>query len=226
MVKPPPTIDRIGFYFETSIDDAGKFIALLTKEGVERLKHELITDVITFRNKPRTSHDTTGEVFLTAWIANNPTFRAREAIAAFKEDGRTAGAGYTALRTLTENKVLKKLGEGQYSRADVKHIAGPKKKAKEAKPVATQEKYTIPNHDLVVRLAKRRKEGKFTSMQIKEGFAKDGRPTTSVAPAITVCVERKLVQRLGDGEYQLIEMMPPKANGNGSHINEGVATNG
>lgn len=212
MVKPPPTVDRIGFYFETSIDDAGKFIAMLTKEGVERLKHELITDVITFRQKPRTNHDIKSEDFLTAWIKDHPTFRAREAIAAFKEDGRTAGAGYTALRMLTENKVLKKLGEGQYSRADVKHLAGPNKKAKakpEAKAVATQNKYAVNNFDYVVRLAKRG-NGRFTSAKIKEHFAKDGRATSGVGPTITRLVKNKVVKSLGDGAYELIV---PKVNG-------------
>ena len=227
MATKPETSDLIEFRFRCAVSDAGHFIALLTKAGVQQLSHELITEVASFRQ--RTNHDMKAEDFLTAWIADHPTFRAKEVIKHFRDDGRTAGSGYTALRMLADNGKLKKLGEGNYARADVKHIAGPKKKSDE-KPSANAQKYAVPNHDMVVRLAKRRKEGKFTSMQIKEAFAKDGRPTTSVAAAITVCVERSLVTRLGDGEYQLNEMMPkPKkasGNGNGSHVAEGTPSNG
>jgi hypothetical protein len=221
MATKPETADLIEFRFRCAVGDAGHFIALLTKAGVQQISHELITEVASFRQ--RTAHDMKAEDFLTAWIADHPTFRAKEAIKAFRADGRTDGSGYTALRMLADNGKLKKLGEGNYARTDVKHIAGPKDK--NPKGETTQNKYAVPNPAYIMRLAKRRKDGIITSAQIKGFFEKDGRAKTSVGPALATLLDQKTMTRIGEGQYQITEMMPPKKNGNGSQL-EGTTNHG
>lgn len=220
--KPPATVDRFKLSCEVEVSDLGAIIAQLTKMGLTNLHFELMTDVLNFRKKA--NHDIKASEFLRPWLADHPTFKAREAIKLFRDDGRTDGAGYSALRELTDEGVLKKLGEGNYARADVKAIAAPKKKAKPDKPAAPDRtRYAVPNPALIMRVAKRHK-GTFTSKQMKKAFEKDGRPTGSVAPALTDLLGKKAIKRVGEGEYQIIEAPAPKTNG--APQEDGVTANG
>lgn len=229
MAKPPVTVDRFKLSCECEVTDLGAIIAQLTKMGLTNLHFELMTDVATFRQK--TNHAIKAADFLTGWIKDHPTFKAAEVIQAFKADGRTAGSGYSGLRDLVDANILKKLGEGNYARADVKAIAPPAKKAKKAKKAKPQKpvnshqmRYVVPNPALIMRIAKRKK-GHFTVADIKAAFEKDGRPPSSASPAIKDLLDKKSIKRIADGEYQIIETPAPKTNGNTVAAVEGV-TNG
>lgn len=213
--QQPATVDRFKITAECEAPEMGLIIAQLTKMGLTNLHFELVTDVLAYRQKA--NHDIKAADFLTEWIKDHPTFKAIEACKHFEANGRTKGSAYPALSDLVEAGILKKLDDpGHYARADVKAIAPPKKgkKAKAAAP--TQEKYAIPNHDYILRLAKRRKNGLFTRALMRTHFEKDGRPPGSVAPALSTLMERKQIIRISGGNYQVADMVPPKAKTNGN----------
>lgn len=218
MAKAPDTIDRIGFYFETSIDEAGKFIAMLTKEGVQAMRHELITDVITF--KKGAHHAISAEAFLTNWIADHPTFKVSEAVKFCKEDGRTAGACYTALRLMVEKKVLKKLGEGNYARADVKSLAPPKKKPTEKKAAAKKgakphKSFEKTGMEVIMSYAKRN-HGRCNTAKLLDLFEAEGRARNSVYAPLEKLVKAKKLKRVGEEAGGQFMLMNDQANGNGA----------
>jgi len=215
-----PTVDRFRLSCEVAVSDLGPIIAQLTKMGLTNINFELMTDVLAFAEKVK--HDVRSPDHLKAWTEDHPTFKAIDAVNHFRNTGRGNGsAAYPALAELVEAGVLKKLGSGNYARADVKHIAAPKK---EAKPKGdTQNRYTVPHTGLIMRLIKR-KHGHITTEQIKDGFEKDGRPRASASPAIKDCLDKKLIKRVADGEYEMIETPAPK-NGNGA-TQVAEATNG
>jgi ribosomal protein S25 len=184
-------------------------MATLTKLGMTNLHYELITDVQNFRQK--SSHDIKGQDFLTAWIADHPTFAAKEAVNAFRADGRHEAGAYTALRALTEEGVLKKLSPGNYSRTDVKAIAAPAKKAKATKSKAkakgaTKKKSAGTHLDFIERIGRRHKGGEFTSIRVKELFEKDGRPVSSVDPTLRAMAEKGTIKHTGKGEWKIATM--------------------
>ncbi|MCA1458891.1 hypothetical protein I6F35_38175 [Bradyrhizobium sp. BRP22] len=86
--------------------------------GIKNIGYELKTGVPTFAGNR--SHALKAEDFLTAWIADHPTFQAIDAVTHFREHGRTDGACYTALRVLVVKGTLKKLPSGNYTRATSK----------------------------------------------------------------------------------------------------------
>lgn len=213
-----PTVDRFRLSCECEVSDLGPIIAQLTKMGLTNLHFDLMTDVPTFRQK--TNHEVKSAEFLAEWVKDHPTFKAIDACKHFEANGRTKGSAYPALSELVEAGVLKKLDPGHYARADVKALAAPKKvKKAAAKPVNShQTRYAVSNPALIMRLAKRR-GGTFTSMQIKAGFEKDGRPTSSVSPALNDLVAKKAIKRISEGEYQIVEAKskpPVSTNGNGT----------
>lgn len=224
--QQPATIDRFKITAECEAPEMGLIIAQLTKMGLTNLHFELVTDVLTYRQK--SNHDVKAADFLTEWIKDHPTFKAIEACKHFEANGRTKGSAYPALSELVEAGLLKKLDDpGHYARADVKAIAPPKGKKKPAKPVNShQTRYAVPNPALIMRIAKRKK-GHFTVGAIKAAFEKDGRPPSSASPAIRELIDRKVIKRVGEGEYQIIETPAPKPNGNGKTSETVVeATNG
>lgn len=210
-----PVIERFRISSEIEAANLGPVIAQLTKMGLTNIHFELITDVVTFRQK--TNHEIKSVEFLAGWVKDNPTFKAIEACKYFEANGRTRGSAYPALAELVEAGVLKKLDDpGHYARADVKHIAPPKKHAKTKTKViakkANGQKYAVPNGDFILRVA-RRKHGRFHTADIKKAFKKDGRPPSSASPAINDLLTKKLISRIGEGLYEL-----PKLNGGPSNV--------
>jgi hypothetical protein len=198
MPKPEP-ID----YFNVNVlrvskEKLGDLLAMLAKEGFDA-RPELVTDIPAFAQ--RTNHDIKSEDFLAAWVKDHPTFRAKQAVKAFREDGRTNGAAYTALRVMSENGTLKKLGDGNYARADVKHLSAPKKAAKVVPK--TKKQYDITNGEFILRYG-RRHHGRFNIVGVKETFAKDERNVASVHPTLSDLVSAKRIKKVGDGQYILL----------------------
>lgn len=195
MAKPPPTIQRFRIFCEVAVPDLGPVsVALAHISGLTVTGQELITDVITFRKK--SNHDVKAEDFLIDWMADHPTFKAKEAIEHFRANGRTDGSGYTALRVLVERKLLRKLGEGQYSRIDVKHLPAPKK--------AKAARQEVSHRDFILRAASRN-HGRFNLAWLKKQFVADGRTPGNASPSVTALLGHKQIKRVGNGEYVLLQ---------------------
>jgi hypothetical protein len=194
----------------------GLAVAGLTKLGIDaNVKFELVTTTQTFAK--HTHHEVKAEDFLMAWTQEHPTFRALDAIRNFRDNGRSDGACYTAIRMLRESGALQKLGPGNYARADVAALAAPGKKTKPEKT-----KREVTHGEFILRLA-RRTHGRVSLAKIKQAFADDGRAVTSVHPTLADLVGKDLIKRDGDGMFEVIANAPAK------HLNgssEGVTLNG
>jgi len=205
MPKPPP-VEYFRVTCEVDAATLGATIAALTKMGVARIATDLVTAEATFKQK--NSYAIKTEDFLAEWIAEHPTFRASEAVKHCRADGRTDGAAYTALRMMVENKFLKKLSPGQYSRTDVKALAAPQKKG--AKPHKT---FAKRGEDVILSYAKRN-HGRFNTAKLVEIFIAEGRARNSVYASIDALMKDRLVKRVGDagsGQYVLLAKAAKKA---------------
>jgi hypothetical protein len=214
-----PTIDRFRISCEVEVSDLGPIIAQLTKMGLTNVNFELMTEIPAFAQKAH--HAVKAEDFLREWIGEHPTFSAKEAVAHFRQSGRTDGACYSALPKLVADKTLKKVGPGNYARSDVKAIAAPKKEKKAAKAIANAQKYPVSHAAFIERIAKR-KHGHFTTADIKTAFEKQGRPASSASPSINELLTKQVIRRVGGGEYELTAA-PAKTNGAALTPVEGVA---
>ena len=114
-------------------------------------------------------------------------------------------SAYHSLTKLVDDGTLKKIGEGMYSRTDVKHLAAPKKAKK-----PTQDRREIDHRTFLLRTASRN-HGKFTTSKMKEWFDKDGRKPGNVSPTIAALMKKKQIKRVGDSEYVLAKASPKKA---------------
>lgn len=218
-----PTVERFRLVIEREFEaqELGGAIANLTRLGFDNVRFELITDVLAFRTK--TQHAIKAADFLSAWIAEHPTFSMREVSAHFKADGRTASAAYYALKMLTDQRVIKRLDDdGHYSRADVKHIEAPTKAAKSAK--RTRQIFEVDHREFILRYM-RSHGGRTSTTKLREYFTAHKRNPNSVSGALNKLVERKQLKLLGDGAYLLLakggmkpKPKPVKSNGNGLHV--------
>lgn len=193
---------------EASQEQVGGIIAHLTRLGLTNIKFDLIADVRSFSRNAPPKDGISNTDYLRAWIVEHPTFKAIEAQNYFRNDNRPAV--YPTLRALVDEGLLKKMGPGDYSRADVKHIAGPKK-AKAASPAKAaakakvkkkQPSFEINAEEALLRIA-RRNHGRFTSELAKKHFEVLGRATSSVGPTIRDLMNKNLIKRGSTGSYSL-----------------------
>lgn len=201
-MKPPP-VERFRITCEVEVSDLGSTIAQLTKLGLSKINFDLIEEVRAFAKK--TYHEVKAADFLTEWLTDHPTFRAREAVKHFKAHGRTAGAAYSAVRDLFDAKVLRRLGEGNYARADIKALAAPKRKKGERK------RFSKRGEEVIVSYAKRM-HGHFNTAKIVEIFETEGRARASVYPCIDTLIKTKRIKRVGDkgsGQYVMLAKPAP-----------------
>lgn len=201
-------IERFRISIETDVSNLGPIMAQLAKmEGATVTGNELITDVRRFVQ--RDVNGIKAQDFLAAWIKDHPTFTTSDAASAFEADGRNKTSIYGALKALTEKGVLKKLTEGNYARADVKHIAAPKKKRVAKGPPKTFDKR---GEDVVLSYAKRN-HGRFNTAKLVEIFEREGRARNSVYASIDALIKQRVVKRVGskgEGQYVLLNKPAPK----------------
>jgi hypothetical protein len=217
-----PVQQRFRISCEVDVADLGPaMVALAHIAGLTVTGSELVTDVATFKSRPKQTHDVKAEDYLIDWIADHPEFKAKEAVEHFREAGRTDGACYTALRVLCERKLLRKLGEGRYSRLDAKHQ--PKKKN------PTPVRRDVSHPAFLLRLASRN-HSRFNTAWAKTQFEKDKRSPGNVSPTIAKLMKDKQIKRVSESEYVLLQKAAkskpgrktPKAKTNGAAI-EGAA---
>jgi hypothetical protein len=207
MPKEIPTVERFRVFLEVPVEHLGPAMSQLAKmEHVVVTGQELVTEML--RYKGRVQHETSTEQWFVEWIKDHPTFKIKEVVKAGKELGRTPASVYTAARTLVEKDVLKKLGDGAYSRADVKAIEGPTKKKRKPVKAKTYDK----TGDAIILAYASKNHGKFNVTKLKELFDKEGRPTGSVYPSVDKIIKRGLAKRVGEsgsGQYELVRKSKP-----------------
>jgi hypothetical protein len=204
--KQQETIDRFRIIAEAAAAEMGPIIAQLSRMGLTNISFELITDVVNF--KQNVKHDVTATDFLAGWLAEHPTFSQKDVTKMFKENGRTSAAGYYAMKQLNEAHVIKKLDDnGNYSRADVKHIEAPKEKAakpaKEQKPEPKRVMHEVDHREFILRYM-RSHGGRASAPKLRDYFTKHQRKTTSVGGALNWLARTKMIKLLGEGEYLLL----------------------
>jgi hypothetical protein len=199
MPSPPPAES---FRVTTTVPKEllGEAIAALTKLGLNDVAFDLVTDVRTYaKNPPGIS---TGVI--EKWVEDHPTFRALDVVKHFRETGRGNGtAAYPALAILVEKGFLKKLSPGNYARADIKHLAAPKKAAPKPGKHDPQDRREIDHREFVLKLA-RRNHGRFNTPWLKREFEKDARKASAVSPTLARLLHLKKIKRVGEGEYVLL----------------------
>jgi hypothetical protein len=202
MPKLPPT-NHFTLHVDVTVAGYGPVKEALASFGdaIIDVRDELVTTILTYRQKQ--THDVSAEQFLREWIKDHPTFGASEAVKHCREAGRTNGAAYTALRVLAEKGELKKLGPGNYQRADVKALAAPKKKAKATPKKIERERHEIDHREFILRYA-RQHGGRVSRSKLMAYFEAHDRKAASAGGALNVLVARKMLKQLGDGEYILL----------------------
>jgi hypothetical protein len=190
---PAVTRDRYKISAETSLEEMGFVVAALTKMGVQNINYELITDVRRFHgNGERKVHEVGAEEFAAAFVKENASFKAIALVKHFVAAERTAGAAYSALKTLVEKKAVKKLGPGHYQRADVKSLPKPKH-------------FEITGEEAIWNKVKSRKS--FTTQDLRALFNEAGRNEASVSPILDKMLKHKRIKRIGQpgsGEYAAV----------------------
>jgi hypothetical protein len=213
MAKAPP-VQTFEISCEVEVHNLGPaMVALAHIEGLTVTGSKLITTVKSFKQNTTTPGFSTRS-FIREWIADHPTFKAIEAVKAVRATGNGNGsAAYPALSALVGNGTLKKIGEGMYSRADVKALA-KLPKLRDKKAAKPKRQHDIGGGDFALRLMSRN-HGKMSSSTMKGHFEKDGRSPTGVGPVLNKLLEDKRIKRVGEGLYELAPKKTdkPKLNG-------------
>jgi Fe2+ or Zn2+ uptake regulation protein len=196
-----PTVEFFEVTVQCPKDVLGELVADLNKRNLTHVNFNLVSATKTFTKNAKP--EVASQDLLAEWIKEHPTFKAIEAVKYFEEQGRTKGSTYPALGILVEKGVLKKLGPGDYARADVKALAPPKKKRVAKGPPKTFDKR---GEDVVLSYAKRN-HGRFNTPKLVEIFQREGRAKNSVYASIDALMKQKLVKRVGEkggGQYVLL----------------------
>src|SRR6267154_2860914 len=101
---------------------------------------------------------------------------------------------------MVDKKLLTKLGDGNYQRADVKAIAPPTS--------GMVKHYDVSNRDLIWRHIKNRTRFKIADLAVL--FRANKRPEKSISPQISIMAAAKLIKRVGDGEYLVLKKASKK----------------
>lgn len=215
MAKPPVTRERFRIHAEASKEQMGHVLAELTRLGLDNVGYELITDIKAWGTAERKTHATTAEQAITEYIKDNPTFAIGGLVEHFKAEGRTTGALYQAAKVMVKKKLLTRLGDGNYQRADVKAIAPPKSTEKKLKrPGNKVHRYEVMNKDVILKAIKGR--AKFTVAELQKLFKKMKRNPKSVSAIIALLKRDKIITALDQGTYswgRKPALASPKRNG-------------
>ncbi len=201
MAKAPETQDRFRIYCEAnSPEEMGVVVAQLTRMGLKNVGFEMITDVLAF--KRRKQHDQTAADAFRDYVESNPTFHISDAIKHFKAEGRTSSSVYSAAGALCEKKLLKKLGGGNYSVANIKQIEGPKEPRSKVQKIKKNPERS--GRAEILKFIGNRKS--FTVKQLRALFVSQGRNGESVSPAVTDLVWDKIIKHGAErGEYLVMK---------------------
>jgi hypothetical protein len=186
----------------------------INKRGLPDVHFNLVTAVKSFTQNA-TPNGVPSQDFLAEWIKDHPTFKAIEAVNAFRADGRSNTACYPALAVLVGKGILKKLAPGEYSRTDIKALPAPNRRKAQAKHAKVRK--DVSASDFALRTM-RRTHGRMSSLTLKKHFENDGRAASGVGPILNRLTEDKKIKRVGEGIYEVItpKRKSPKATANGA----------
>lgn len=206
----PETVDRFRIFAETTSEAMGPLLAQLTKMGLENIGYELITDVVSY-NK-RAKHETSLRDVAMAFLEDNPTFKASTLAHHLRELGRGHSSAHSIIRDLVADGTLRKLGGGNYSRADVKAIgsntkvSGTKTSDVGEKPSLRGKHHKAPqeitNLEFIWNKIKGRK--RITSLELRDFFNQEKRNPKSISPILSKMVVTKMLRSTGVGEYEVL----------------------
>lgn len=128
MAKQPETIERFMIHAAVEAERLGVVVAALSRLGVTNLQHELIEEVVTFRQNrkkrrkrrvvARKTFDKRGEdVIVSHARSNHGRTNTERLIKVFARQGRARNSVYASLDALMKNKMMKRVGDkgsGQY----------------------------------------------------------------------------------------------------------------
>lgn len=204
MPKEVETRDRFRIFAETSSEAMGPLLAQLTRMGLENIGYELITDVATFKDRKRVVHDVNARDFASQWIETHPTFTMKELQAYFKANDRAATTANYAVGQMVDDKIVVRLGVGNYRRADVQALAGPKSEGNVRTRVrGAVPKYDVPNFDVILKMMRNRKT--ITVASARELLIQEGRNGKSASPIISRMSSSGLLKQLAPGEYEVLD---------------------
>lgn len=201
MAKPPPEPIED---FTVTIRQVPKFAlgdlhAALAKLDLSDVESNLVTHVPKFATRPEIKSTD----FIMTWSEDNPTFKAIDVVNAFEAAGRGRTTAYPAISVLVEKRLLKKVGPGEYARADQKALPAPPKKEKKREPYKTYDK---PGTEVILSYM-RRNHGRGNNTKLNEIFVAEGRAKGSVSASIDKLLKDKMIKRVGDshsGQYVLL----------------------
>lgn len=199
MAKPPP-VEYFRITTTVSKDKLGDTVSTLAKLGHQDVKFDLVTDIPAFAQ--RTGSYLKSENIFVDWLKDHPTFTAAEVVALFETHGVNQNGGYSTLYRAVAKKLVKKIDDGTYARIDKALQKSKEVKSKPAKPI----KYAVAHTDFILRHA-RRNHGRFNLAGMKKLFVKDKRPGDSVSPTIDYMINRKLIERVGEGQYRIVKVV-------------------
>lgn len=234
MAKKPETREVYRIHGETSKEEFGEYLAVLTKMGMQNIGYELVTEVATFKQRRQSGNggetaSLNNEQVARAWIEKNPSFAAKDLVAHFDAVGRHPASAYQAMRNLMEARFLSRSAPGKYHLATMKALPPPAsvpmvKKAKAAKKAAKAKagkppKYPrghaprleIGNAIFLWNQIKNRKS--FNLSLLKDRFLADGRNPKSISPIITKLAQAGSLKNSGGGDYEVTGKPPGKVAG-------------
>jgi hypothetical protein len=150
MPKPPETRDRFRIHGDCSIELLGPVLRELDKLGLTNIGHELVTDVLVYKQRaPRVPaavvaakpakkiskgngaalHEVTNKDFALQYFQGREQVTAQEMAEAFRKDGRNAGSSGAILTVLGQRKYCKSMGGGVWKVLAKGHQATEKEAA-------------------------------------------------------------------------------------------------
>jgi len=217
MAKPPPEERFRVVCNHVAKEKLGDVMAALAKLDINDVSFDLVTDVKMF-NK-RITHDLKAEDFLKQWIADgHAEFKASDAVTYFDLHNRTAGAAYTALRTLVEKKELRKVGKAQYG-PPLKLLTHhkPKKAKATKKQDRSAPRHTTSNAAYLISWANKFHGGVINRAKAIGALRQAHRSSAGISSTLRDLQADGRIERMEEGVYKVL-----KKNGNGAAVPAGV----
>lgn len=244
--QEPPVIETFSFTFHNvPKEQIGDLHAFGSRLGLNDHEVVLVENVLNYKKRGG-ANEIKSTDYIMKWSEEHVHFKAIDAVNAFIADGRSKTAAYPAIATLVEKDLLKKVGPGEYARADQKVLPAPakekKEKQKKEKPKREHKVFDKTGSEVILSYA-RRNHGRLNSTKLLEIFDKEGRARNSVSASLDKLLKQKMIKRVGDGnsgQYVLLNKAqterkkaalaektePPKTNGNGVHPEQTEMTDG
>lgn len=218
MIKRPETIDHFHITLDVEITEVGGTLAQLQRLGYKIAGCELVTDVLTFKQKQHKVYDVTGEELVMTWLAEHPAFKLSELASHFKSLGRVQSSASYSVAKLVHKGVLLNLGRGQYRRSIPLLEARPQETPPEEQAPHRQKRHEIGNRMLMWGTIGKRQN--FLASELREKFKEEGRPTSSMYSQLSKMTDEGFFKQIEEGKYQVLKR-PEKRHLNGK--SNGVA---